>query len=131
MITVIYVSYRDVWLTRFTTVLAKLHSTIIPCNIFVSACICSYTVTIRLSACPLNCIALLSAFSIGVKIQFKKIAFFYEKIISNKVGTMFQNFKNKKIINKNRNYVPNIISSSPFIRNAKALGKNPSQISVI
>ena len=48
--------------------------------------------------------------------------------ISNKIGTMFQTFKNKKIILKNRNYVPNIISSSPFIKNAKAWGKNPSQI---
>ena len=57
--------------------------------------------------------------------EFKKITFFHDKIISNKIGTMFQTFKNKKIINKYRNYVPNIISSSPFIRNAKALGKIP------
>ena len=39
--------------------------------------------------------------------------------------------KHKKIINKFRNYVPNIISGSPFIRNAKTLGQNPSQIRAI
>ena len=63
--------------------------------------------------------------------EFKKITFFHDKIISNKIGTMFQTFKNKKIINKFRNYVPNIIFGSPFIRNAKALGQNPSQIRAI
>ena len=84
-----------------------------------------FTATIRLSTCPLKCVIILRAFFIGVKIQIKKITLFHDKIISNKIGTMFQNFKNKKIINKYRNYVPNIISSSPFIRNAKALGKIP------
>ena len=60
--------------------------------------------------------------------EFKKITFFHDKIISNKIRTMFQTFKNKKIINKFRNYVSNIISKGNPIRCTSKMHNKYNQI---
>ena len=82
------------------------------------------TNAIQLSACLIKCVILLSVFFFFYKGQnLDKKSTLHDKITSNKIETMFQTFKNNKIINKNWNYVPNGVSSFPFIKNAKALRK--------
>ena len=56
-----------------------------------------FTVTIRLSTCPLKYTILLSAHSIEVKIQIKKFTLFHDEITSNQIGTMFLTPKNNKM----------------------------------
>ena len=75
-------------------------------------CIHTYTITIRLSACPIKSVILLNTLFIDVKILFKKITLFCRKIHSTKLKLCSNNSKNNKIINKNKisklfcNFIP-------------------------